>query len=67
MPYLSTMLQLYNRAQYNNQNYLIERFLAGLLNKTLKLQLILHHKHATDYESMRAAVVECHAALVKAV
>ena len=67
MAYLSIMLHLYNRAQYNDQSYLIERFLAGLLNETLKLQLILHHKQATDYESMRAAVVECHAALVKAI
>ena len=67
MAYLLIMLRLYNRAQYNNQNYLIERFLAGLLNETLKLQLILHHKQATDYESMRVAVVECHAAIIKAV
>ena len=67
MAYLSIMLRLYNRAQYNDQSYLIEWFLAGLLNETLKLQLILHHKQATDYESMRAAVVECHAALVKAI
>ena len=67
MAYLSIMLRLYNRAQFNNQSYLIERFLARLLNETLKLQLILHHKQATDYESMRAAVVECHAALVKAI
>ena len=67
MAYLSIMLRLYNRAQYNEQNYLIERFLAGLLNETLKLQLILHHKHAMDYESMRSAVVECHATLVKAI
>ena len=67
MAYLSIMLRLYNRAQYNNQSYLIEQFLARLLNETLKLQLILHHKQATDYESMRAAVVECHAALIKAI
>ena len=67
MAYLSIMLRLYNRAQYNDQNYLVERFLAGLLNEALKLQIVLHHKNATDYESMRAAVVECHAALVKAV
>ena len=67
MAYLSIMLRLYNRAQYNDQSYLIKRFLAGLLNETLKLQLILHHKQATDYESMRAAVVECHAVLVKAI
>ena len=52
MAYLSIMLRLYNRAQFNDQSYLIERFLAGLLNETLKLQLILHHKQATDYESM---------------
>ena len=50
MAYLSIMLCLYNRAQYNDQSYLIKRFLAGLLNETLKLQLILHHKQATDYE-----------------
>ena len=67
MAYLSIMLHLYNRAQFNDQTYLVERFLAGLLNETLKLQLILHYKHATDYETMRAAVVECHAALVKAI
>ena len=67
MAYLSIMLRLYNRAQFNHQSYLIERFLAGLLNETLKLQLILHHKQAMDYESMQPAVVECHAALVKAI
>ena len=58
MAYLSIMLRLYNRAQFNDQTYLVERFLARLLNETLKLQLILHYKHATDYESMRAAVVK---------
>ena len=55
MAYLSIMLCLYNRAQFNDQSYLVKRFLAGLLNETLKLQLILHHKQATDYETMRAA------------
>ena len=67
MAYLSIMLRLYNRAQFNDETYLVERFLAGLLNETLKLQLILHYKHVTNYETMRAAVVECHAALVKAI
>ena len=67
MAYLSIMLILYNRAQYNDQNYLIETFLARLLNEALKLQIVLHHKTATDYKSMRAEVVECHAALFKAV
>ena len=61
------MLRLYNRAQYNDQNYLVKRFLAGLLNEALKLQIVLHHKTVTDYESMRAVVVECHATLIKAV
>ena len=67
MAYLSIMLRLYNRAQFNYKSYLVELFLAGLLNETLKLQLILHHKQATDYETMQAAVVKCHAALIKAI
>ena len=67
MAYLAVMHQLYTRAQYNDEAYLVEKFLAGLLNEALKLQIIMQHRTANDYDSMRAAVVKCHAAMVKAV
>ena len=67
MAYLAVMHRLYTRAQYNDEAYLVEKFLAGLLNEALKLQIVMHHRAANDYDSMRAAVVECHAAMVKAV
>ena len=67
MVYLAVMYRLYTRAKYNNQAFLVEKFLAGLLNKALKLQIVMHHRTANSYETMRGAVVECHASMVKAV
>ena len=67
MAYLAVMYRLYTRAKYNDQAFLVEKFLAGLLNEALKLQIVMHHRTANDYEMMRGAVVECHASMVKAV
>ena len=64
MAYLAVM---YTRAKYNDQAFLVEKFLARLLNEALKLQIVMHHRTANDYETMRGAVVECHASMVKAV
>ena len=67
MAYLAIMFRLYNRAKYNDQAFLVERFLMGLLNESLKLQIVLHHRGAHNYKTLRDAVVECHAAMIKAV
>ena len=67
MAYLAVMFRLYNRAKYNDPAFLVERFLMGLLNEALKLQIVLHHRGAHDYKTLREAVVECHAAMIKAV
>ena len=61
------MFRLYNRAKYNDQAFLVERFLIGLLNESLKLQIVMHHRRAHDYNTLREAVVECHASMIKAV
>ena len=37
MAYLAVMYRLYNRAKYNDQAYLVEKFLAGLLNEALEV------------------------------
>ena len=39
----------------------------GLLNEALKLQIVMHHRSVHDYKSLREAVVESHAAMIKAV
>ena len=67
MAYLAIMFRLYNRAKYNYQAFLVERFLIGLLNESLKLQIVLHHRGAHNYKTLRDAVVECHATMIKAV
>ena len=67
MAYLAVMFRLYNRAKYSDQAFLVERFLIGLLNESLKLQIVLHHRGAHDYKTLREAVVECHASMIKAV
>ena len=67
MAYLAVMYRLYNRAKYNDPAFLVERFLMGLLNEALKLQIVMHHRSVHDYTSLREAVVESHAAMIKAV
>ena len=67
MAYLAVMFRLYNRAKYNDQAFLVERFLIGLLNESLKLQIVMHHRRAHNYKTLREAVVECHASMIKAV
>ena len=67
MAYLAVMFQLYTRVKYNNQAFLVERFLMGLLNESLKLQIVMHHRLAHDFTTLREAVVECHASMIKAV
>ena len=67
MAYLAVMYRLYNRAKYNDPAFLVERFLMGLLNEALKLQIVMHHRSVHDYKSLREAVVESHAAMIKAV
>ena len=47
MAYLAVMFRLYNRAKYNDQAFLVEIFLIGLLNESLKLQIVLHHRRCT--------------------
>ena len=67
MAYLAVMYRLYTRAKYNDQAFLVEKFLIGLLNEALKLQIVMHHWMAHDYEMLREAVVECHTSMIKAV
>ena len=67
MAYLAVMYRLYNRAKYNDPAFLVERFLMGLLNEALKLQIVMHHRSVHDYTTLREAVVESHAAMIKAV
>ena len=67
LTYLSVMYRLYNRAKYNDPAFLVERFLMGLLNEALKLQIVLHHRKVCDYITLREAVVESHSAMIKAV
>ena len=67
MAYLAVMYRLYNRAKYNDPAFLVERFLMGLLNEALKLQIVMHHRSIHDYKSLREAVVESHATMIKAV
>ena len=67
MAYLAVMYRLYTRGRYNNQAFLVERFLIGLLNEALKLQIVMHHRMAHDYETLREAVVECHTSMIKAI
>ena len=67
MAYLAVMYWLYTRAKYNDQAFLVERFLMGLLNESLKLQIVMHHRLAHDYATLREAVVECHASMIKAI
>ena len=67
MAYLAVMYRLYNRAKYNDPAFLVERFLMGLLNEALKLQIVMHHRKVHDYTTLREAVVESHAAMIKAV
>ena len=67
MAYLAVMYRLYTRAKYNDQAFLVEKFLIGLLNEALKLQIVMHHRTAHDYETLREAVVECHTSMIKAV
>ena len=61
------MYRLYTRAKYNDQAFLVKKFLIGLLNKALKLQIIMHHRTANDYETLRETVVKCHTSMIKAV
>ena len=67
MAYLAVIYRLYNRAKYNDPAFLVERFLMGLLNEALKLQIVMHHRKVHDYPTLREAVVESHAAMIKAV
>ena len=67
LTYLSVMYRLYNRAQYNDPAFLVERFLMGLLNESLKLQIVMHHRKVCDYPTLREAVVDSHSAMIKAV
>ena len=67
MAYLAVMYRLYTRARYNDQAFLVERFLIVLLNESLKLQIIMHHRTTHDYETLREAVVECHTSMIKAI
>ena len=43
LTYLSVMYRLYNRAKYQDPAFLVERYLMGLLNESLKLQIVMHH------------------------
>ena len=67
LTYLSVMHRLYVRAKYTDQAFLVERYVMGLLNEALKLQIVLHHKDVCDYASLREAVVNSHSAMIKAV
>ena len=67
LTYLSVMYRLYNRAKYHDPAFLVERFLMGLLNESLKLQIVMHHRKVSDYTTLREAVVESHSAMIKAV
>ena len=67
LAYLAVMYRLYNRAKYNDPAFLVERFLMGLLNEALKLQIVMHHRKVCDYPTLREAVVESHSAMIKAV
>ena len=67
MAYLAIMLRLYTRAKLNDETYLVEKFLMGFLNKALRNEIIMHHKGAQTYETMRKAVVECHTSFTKAI
>ena len=67
LAYLAVMYRLYNRAKYNDPAFLLERFLMGLLNEALKLQIVMHHRKVCDYPTLREAVVESHFAMIKAV
>ena len=67
LTYLSVMYRLYNRAKYQDPAFLVERYLMGLLNESLKLQIVLHYREVKDYNTLRDAVVESHSAMIKAV
>ena len=67
MAYLAIMLRLYTRAKLNDETYFVEKFLTGLLNEALRNEIIMHHKGAQTYKTMRKAVVECHASFTKAI
>ena len=67
LTYLSVMYRLYNRAKYQDPAFLVERYLMGLLNESLKLQIVMHHRKVNDYSTLRDAVVESHSAMIKAV
>ena len=67
MAYLAVMYRLYTRARYNDQAFLVQKFLIRLLNEAMKLQIVMHHRTAHDYETLREAVVECHTSMIKAV
>ena len=67
LTYLSVMYRLYNRAKYQDPAFLVERYLMGLLNESLKLQIVMHHREVKDYNTLRDAVVESHSAMIKAV
>ena len=67
LTYLSVMYRLYNRAKYQDPAFLVERYLMGLLNESLKLQIVMHHRKVSDYNTLRDAVVESHSAMIKAV
>ena len=67
LTYLSVMHRLYVRAKYNDQAFLVERYVMGLLNEALKLQIVLHHRDVCDYTTLREAVVNSHSAMIKAV
>ena len=51
----------------NDKRYLVEKFLTGLLNEALRVEIIMHHKEAQTYETMRVAVVKCHASFTKVI
>ena len=67
LTYLSVMYRLYTRAKYQDPAFLVERYLMGLLNESLKLQIVMHHRKVNDYNTLRDAVVESHSAMIKAV
>ena len=59
------MQQLFKRAQFADEHYLIEKFLVGLLNETLRAELIMRHSKAQTYETMRVLVILSHAAIIQ--